>query len=209
MATGCVSPAGARDHRRAGRRLSRDAWTGSTAEFCRLGRSTVRYAIEPPTGDPSMSTPAHAGRMLFVNIPVADLERSKAFFSKLGFSYNPMFTDETAACMLVGEHAFVMLLSREKFAEFSKLPIADPTTHTLALYSFSVSSRDEVDAVSAAALAAGATEVDAAEDHGFMYSRSFYDLDGHGWQVMWMDPAAAEQGPEAFAASVQDADPSA
>src|SRR4051795_9951879 len=74
-----------------------------------------------------MTTPAHPGRMLFVNIPVADLERSKAFFAKLGFSYHPGFTDETAACMLVGEHAFVMLLSREKFAEFSKLPIADPT----------------------------------------------------------------------------------
>ena len=107
-----------------------------------------------------------------------------------------MFTDETAACMLVGEHAFFMLLSREKFAEFAKLPIADPTTHTLALYCFSVSSRDEVDTVSAAALAAGGAEADDAEDYGFMYSRSFFDLDGHGWQVMWMDPAAAEQGPE-------------
>jgi len=105
-----------------------------------------------------MANPAHPGRMLFVNIPVADLERSKAFFAQLGFSYNPMFTDETAACMLVGEHAFVMLLSREKFAEFAKLPIADPTTHTLALYCFSVSSRDEVDTVSAAALAAGGSE---------------------------------------------------
>src|SRR4029077_8301503 len=138
-----------------------------------------------------MTNPAHPGRMLFVNIPVADLERSKAFFAKLGFSYNPKFTDETAACMLVGEHAFVMLLSREKFAEFAKLPIADPTTHTLALYCFSVSSRDEVDTVSAAALAAGGTEADDAQDFGFMYSRSFFDLDGHGWQVMWMDPAAA------------------
>jgi predicted lactoylglutathione lyase len=153
-----------------------------------------------------MTTPTHAGRMLFVNMPVADLERSKAFFAKLGFSFNPMFSDETAACMLVGEHAFVMLLSREKFAEFSKLPIADPATHALALYSFSVSSRDEVDAVGAAALAAGATEADEAEDYGFMYSRSFFDLDGHGWQVMWMDPVAAEQGPEAAAASMQDAE---
>src|SRR3954452_22941599 len=130
-----------------------------------------------------MSSPAgsvyqHPGRMLFVNIPVADLERSKAFFAKLGFSYHPMFTDETAACMLVGEDAFVMLLSREKFAEFATLPIADPTAHTLALYCFSVSSRDEVDAVSAAALAAGGREADDAEDHGFMYSRSFFDLDG-------------------------------
>ena len=107
-----------------------------------------------------------------------------------------MMTDETAACMLVGEHAFVMLLSREKFAEFSKLPSADPTTHALALYSFSASSRDEVDTVAAAALAAGGTEADGAEDHGFMYSRSFFDLDGHGWQVMWMDPAVAQKGPE-------------
>ncbi|MGW0968467.1 VOC family protein [Streptomyces sp. NPDC002516] len=152
-----------------------------------------------------MSTPAHPGRMLFVNMPVADLELSKAFFAKLGFGFNPKFTDETAACMPVGEHAFVMLLTREKFAEFSKHPMADPTTHALALYSFSVSSRDEVDAVGAAALAAGATEADGAEDYGFMYSRSFFDLDGHGWQVMWMDPAAVEQGPEAYAASAQDA----
>jgi predicted lactoylglutathione lyase len=146
-----------------------------------------------------MTGPAHPGRMLFVNMPVADVERSKAFFAKLGFSYNPAFADESSACMLVGEQAFVMLLSREKFAEFSKLPLADPTTHALSLYCFSVDSRDEVDAVSAAALEAGATEADDAEDFGFMYSRSFFDLDGHAWQVMWMDPAAAQQGPEAFA----------
>jgi uncharacterized protein len=153
-----------------------------------------------------MTTPVHPGRMLFVNIPVADVERSKAFFARLGFSYNPMFTDETAACMLVGEQASVMLLSYETFAQFAKLPIADPTTHTLALFCFGVSSRDEVDTVAAAALAAGGSEADGAEDHGFMYSRSFFDLDGHGWQVMWMDPAAAQQGPEEFAASMQDAD---
>ena len=148
-----------------------------------------------------MTDPVHAGRMLFVNMPVADVERSKAFFAKLGFSFNPKFTDETSACMLIGEQAFVMLLNREKFAEFSKLPVADPATHALALYCFSVSSREEVDAVSAAALDAGATEADGAEDYGFMYSRSFFDLDGHGWQVMWMDPAAVEQGPEAYAAA--------
>jgi predicted lactoylglutathione lyase len=156
-----------------------------------------------------MTNPAHAGRMLFVTSPVADVERSKAFFAALGFSFNPLFSDETAACMLVGEDAFVMLGTREKFAELSKLPIADPTTHALALYCFSVSSRDEVDAVSAAALAAGGTEADGAEDYGFMYSRSFFDLDGHGWQVMWMDLAALEQGPEALAASMQNADAAA
>ena len=153
-----------------------------------------------------MTTPAHPGRMLFVNLPVADLERSKAFFGALGFSYNPAFTDETAACMLVGEDAFVMLLTREKFAQFAKLPIADATTHTLALYCFSVSSRDEVDTVADAAIAAGGQDHDDAEDHGFMYSRSFFDLDGHGWQVMWMDPVAAQKGPEEFATSMQDAD---
>ena len=153
-----------------------------------------------------MTNPAHPGRMLFVNMPVADLERSKAFFAQLGFSYHPGFTGETAACMQFGDNAFVMLLSREKFAEFSKHPIADPRTHALALYCFSVDSRDEVDSVSAAALAAGGTEVDDAEDHGFMYARSFFDLDGHGWQVMWMDPAAAQNGPGEFAASMHAAD---
>ena len=146
-----------------------------------------------------MTTPAHPGRTLFVNMPVADVARSTAFFAQLGFSFNPAFSDDTAACMLVGEHAFVMLLGREKFAEFSKLPVGDPTTHALALFTFSVASREEVDSVSAAALAAGAAEADGAEDFGFMYSRSFFDLDGHGWQVMWMDPVAAEQGPEAVA----------
>jgi predicted lactoylglutathione lyase len=144
--------------------------------------------------------------MLFVNIPVADVERSKAFFAKLGFSFNPNFTDETAACMLVGEQASVMLLSHKRFAELAKLPMADPATHTLALYCFSVSSREEVDAVAEAAVAAGGVEADALEDYGFMCSRSFFDLDGHGWQVMWMDPAAAQKGPEESATSMQDAD---
>lgn len=137
-----------------------------------------------------MTTTTNPGRMLFVNMPVADLERSTAFFAKLGFSFDPAFTDDNAACMLVGEQAFVMLLSRETFAQHSKLPIADPTTHALALYCFSAPTRDEVDAICDAALAAGGTEADGAEDHGFMYSRSFFDLDGHGWQVMWMDPTA-------------------
>jgi predicted lactoylglutathione lyase len=146
-----------------------------------------------------MTTLAHPGRMLFVNLPVADVERSKAFFAQLGFSFDPTFTDEGAACMLVGEQAYVMLLNRERFADFAKLPVGDPTKQTLSLFSFSVSSRHEVDTVGAAALAAGGSEADDAEDHGFMYTRSFYDLDGHGWQIMWMDPSAIEQGAEASA----------
>ncbi len=147
------------------------------------------------------TTPAHPGRVLFVSIPVADLERSRAFFVGLGFSFDPAFSGETAACMLVGEQASVMLLEKETFAQYSHLPTGDPTTHALALYSFNVGSRDEVDTVGAAALAAGGREADGAEDHGFMYSRSFFDLDGHGWQVMWMDPAAAQQGPAEVTAS--------
>ena len=147
-----------------------------------------------------MTTPAHPGRMLFVTMPVADVARSAAFFGALGFAFDPQFSDEHGTCMLVGEQAFVMLADRERFAELSPLPTGDPTAQALALYCFSVGSRAEVDAVSAAALAGGGTEADGPEDHGFMYSRSFFDLDGHGWQVMWMDPAAAEQGPEAYAA---------
>ena len=133
---------------------------------------------------------AHPGRTLFVNLPVVDVTKSREFFAGLGFGFDERMTDETAACMPVGEHSVVMLLSREKFAEFSKLPVGDPATHALALFSFTVAGREEVDAVSAAALAAGATEADDAEDYGFMYTRSFFDLDGHGWQVMWMNPDA-------------------
>lgn len=152
-----------------------------------------------------MSTPKHPARNLFITLPVEDLDRSVAFFTQLGFTFNPAFTDETATCMLVGEQAFVMLGTREKVAELSKLPIGDPAAQALALFCFSVDSREEVDRVSETALAAGAREADSPEDFGFMYARSFFDLDGHGWQVMWMDPAAAEAGPEAAAASAQEA----
>lgn len=143
-----------------------------------------------------MTAPEAHRPLLFVSLPITDLERSTAFYATLGFRPNPAFSDGTTACMALGESAFVMLAAREKFAELSKLPVGDPTTHALALYCFSVSSREEVDAVSAAALAAGGTEADGAEDFGFMYARSFLDPDGHGWQVMWMDPAAVEEGPE-------------
>lgn len=139
----------------------------------------------------TVTAPAHPGRLLFVNLPVADVARSTAFFAALGFGFDPKFADESAACMLVGEQAYVMLLEHSRFAQFATLPIGDPRAHTLALFSFSVGSRDEVDAVGKAAVAAGGTEAEGAEDLGFMYTRSFYDLDGHGWQVMWMDPAAA------------------
>ncbi len=140
-----------------------------------------------------MPTPAHSGRTLHVQLPVADLERSTAFFARLGFGFDPRLSGGTAACMPVGEQAVVMLLDRETFAQYAHLPAGHPTTHTQALYAFGVCTRDEVDTVVDAALAAGGREADGPEDHGSMYTRSFSDLDGHPWQVVWMD-AAAQQG---------------
>ena len=148
-----------------------------------------------------MTKSAHPARSLFVSIPVEDVARSTAFFTGLGFTFDPVMSSDDGACMLVGEQAFVMLLTHETFAKFSKLPAADPRTHALALYNFVVPSRDDVDAIQAAALAAGATDANDDEDHGFMYSKAFFDLDGHGWQVMWMDPAAATERTDEHAAT--------
>ncbi len=129
-------------------------------------------------------------RKLFVNIPVRDLQRSIEFFEALGFTFNTQFTDATATSMLVGEDAYFMLLTTEKFKEFSKRPVGDPQKETNALFAISVNSRDEVDALVEKALAAGGARAADPQDHGFMYAWSFYDLDGHHWEVFWMDPKA-------------------
>jgi hypothetical protein len=131
-------------------------------------------------------------RKLFVNIPVGDLQRSIEFFEALGFTFNPQFTDATATCMLVGADAYFMLLTRDKFGDFSKRPTADPRQQTAHLFALGVDSREEVDALVEAAVAAGGTHAADAFDHGFMYGWSFYDLDGHHWEVFWMDPAAVQ-----------------
>ena len=128
-------------------------------------------------------------RKLFVNIPVADLQRSINFFEALGFTFNTQFTDPTATAMLVGEDAYFMLLTHEKFATFSVRPMGDARTHALALFSFAVASRDEVDDLVRRAVAAGGARAHEPEDHGFMYSCGFLDLDGHSWGVFWMDPS--------------------
>jgi uncharacterized protein len=127
---------------------------------------------------------------LFVNIPVENLQRSIEFFETLGFAFNTQFTDATATCMLVGEDAYFMLLDRERFAGFSGRPVGDPRRDTTAMYALSVESREAVDAMVDRAVAAGGTHAVEPQDHGFMYGRSFYDLDGHHWEVFWMDPAA-------------------
>jgi len=133
------------------------------------------------------TTPA---RKIFVNLAVRDLRRSVEFFTKLGFTFDPRFTDEHATCMIISDEAFVMLLVRDRFKDFTKKDICDTTKYTEGLFALSTGSRAEVDAMVNTAIAAGGTHAADPMDHGFMYGWSFYDLDGHHWEVMWMDPAA-------------------
>ena len=136
---------------------------------------------------------ATQSRKLFVNLAVNDLPRTKAFFSKLGFTYNPQFTNDEAACMPLSEDAFVMLLRRDRFKDFTKKEICDTSRYTEGLFAISCESRAEVDAMVNTAIEAGGTEATDPQDHGFMFVRTFYDLDGHHWEVMWMDPAALQK----------------
>jgi hypothetical protein len=139
-------------------------------------------------------------RLLFLNLPVADLPASREFFDRLGFGFDERFCDERAACMVVSEMAFVMLLQRDRFAEFVTRPVADAGEATALTVAISAESRAAVDAFAETALAAGAGAAKDPQDYGFMYQRSFHDPDGHLWEVMWMDPVAAEKGPAEYAA---------
>jgi hypothetical protein len=129
-------------------------------------------------------------RRLFVNLPVSDLNRSVEFFRKLGFDFNPQFTDEKAACMVVSEEAFVMLLSAAFFKTFTRNEVCDTSRATEGLFALSCASRAEVDEMVEKAVAAGGRPAMDPMDHGFMYGWSFYDPDGHHWEVLWMDPAS-------------------
>jgi len=154
--------------------------------------------LDPPPGPYAKPTHMEAhvttnrSRKLFVNLPVKDLKRSVDFFTKLGFSFNPKFTDENATCMLVGEDAYVMLLVEPFFKTFTKKQISDTSTSSEALLCLSCESRAEVDAMVKTAVENGGSHAMPPNDHGFMYNSSFYDVDGHHWEVMWMDPAAAQ-----------------
>jgi hypothetical protein len=139
-------------------------------------------------------------RLLFLNLPVADLAASRAFFAKLGFEFNEKFCDAGAACMVVSEGAFVMLLQRDRFAEFVTKPLANSGETTGLTVCVSAESRAEVDSLADTAGNAGAGDAKGPQDYGFMYQRSFYDLDGHLWEIAWMDPVAVEKGPAEFAA---------
>jgi predicted lactoylglutathione lyase len=126
---------------------------------------------------------------IFVNLSVKDLNKAMDFFSKLGFRFNPQFTDETAACMVISDDIFAMLLTEAKFREFTKKEIADATKTTEVLTCLSMDSKAKVNDIVDAALKAGATEAREPMDYGFMYGRSFNDLDGHIWEIIWMDPS--------------------
>jgi predicted lactoylglutathione lyase len=136
--------------------------------------------------------PVPMPRKLFVNLAVRDLKKSTAFFAALGFTYEPQFTDENAACMIVSDEAFVMLLAEPFFKGFTRKQICDTGRQTEALLAISCASRAEVDQIVKKAVSAGGSHAMEPMDHGFMYGWSFYVLDRHHWEVMWMDPAAIQ-----------------
>jgi uncharacterized protein len=127
---------------------------------------------------------------IFVNLPVRDLNKTVAFFTKLGFSFNPQFTDENATCMIVGEDIFVMLLVEEFFKTFTHKGVCDATSYAEVIVSLSADSRESVDEMIRKAVAAGATTPNESKDYGFMYQHGFQDLDGHLWEIFFMEPSA-------------------
>lgn len=128
-------------------------------------------------------------RQLFVNLPVKDLAKTVEFFTALGFSFNPDFTDENASCMIVNDDAYVMLLVESYFKTFTSKTVADARSTSEAIMAFSLESREAVDQLVRTALTSGGTPSEEAQDYGFMYTHSFQDPDGHLWEVFWMDPA--------------------
>ena len=137
---------------------------------------------------------------MFVNLPVTDLDRAKAFYTAIGFTINPLFTDHNAACVVVEEdHSAFMLLTRDYFQTFTDLPIGDPATAPTVATAVFLDSREGVDTAVTNGLEAGGSESRPATDYGFMYQRQLTDPDGNILEFGYMDPVAAEQGPEAFA----------
>jgi len=131
---------------------------------------------------------------IFVNLPVKSLEKSMTFFTGLGFAFNAQFTDDTAACMIVSGDIYVMLLTEAKFRTFTPKAICDATQSTEVLVCLSCESRDKVDDMVRKAVAAGGATYNEPQDHGFMYGHGFQDLDGHIWELVYMDPGAIKQG---------------
>jgi uncharacterized protein len=133
-------------------------------------------------------------RQIFVNLPVKDLNKSIEFFTHLGFTFNPQFTDENATCMIVGENIFAMLLVEKFFKTFTPKEVCDTTKYAEVLVALSFESRTEVDEIVAKAIAAGGTTYKEPNDMGFMYQHGFQDLDGHIWEIFFMDESAVNPG---------------
>lgn len=133
------------------------------------------------------------GRKIFVNLPVKNLNQSVEFFTNLGFEFNPQFTDETATCMIVSDDIFVMLLTEDKFKTFTPKPLCDATQNTEVLLCLSCDSRAEVDSLVSKATGSGGSTYNEPQDYGFMYAHGFQDLDGHIWELMYMEPGATPQ----------------
>jgi len=145
-------------------------------------------------------------RMIFVNLPVSDLQKSRAFLEALGAVNEPKFTDETAACMTFSDSIHVMLLTHAKFSQFTPRPIADANSGSEVLLCLSSDSRESVDSTVDRAVAAGGTaDPSPKQDYGVMYGRSVADPDGHIWELVWMDAAAAERGAEAVQEAIATA----
>ncbi|MFF1635260.1 VOC family protein [Leifsonia sp. NPDC058248] len=137
---------------------------------------------------------------MFVNLPVTDLERAKAFYTAIGFTINPLFSDHNAACVVVeDDHSYFMILVREYFQTFTDLPLGDPATAPSVSTAIFVDTREAVDTAITDGIAAGGTEPRPAADYGFMYQRQLTDPDGNILEFGYMDPTAAAQGPEAYA----------
>jgi uncharacterized protein len=135
---------------------------------------------------------------VFINVPVTDLERSKAFYTALGFTINPMFSDHNGACVVVEDgHSYIMIQLREFFQTHTELTIGDPAVNPTSGTAFFVDTREAVDEAVAAGVAAGGSEIGEPSDYGFMYQRGLADPDGNVVDFGWMDPVAAMQGPEA------------
>ncbi|MDF2670119.1 MAG: extradiol dioxygenase [Paenibacillus sp.] len=130
---------------------------------------------------------------IFVNLPVKDLDKTKEFFAKVGFEFNAQFTDQNAACMVVGENIFVMLLVEDFYRTFTKKEIVDATKSSEVIVALSAANKEQVDEIVNRAMAAGAGHYNDPVDHGFMYTWSFQDLDGHLWEFMYMDESAVQQ----------------
>jgi uncharacterized protein len=131
-------------------------------------------------------------QMIFVNLATNDVEASKNFFTELGYTINPQFSTDDCACVVISDTIIAMLLSKQRYADFTKKEIADSTKTSEVLICLSAESREKVDELVGKAVAAGGTANPDVQDQGFMYGRSFDDLDGHSWEVVWMDPAAVE-----------------